>query len=179
MPSDPKNPQIGDLSIDASALASFIIDLPPGGTTGFRRERPGIQEALTEISQQQKSFGSRAGIQDSDLTQLGTLNDRLAAVRHYLAPSRKLTELLEETEAFLDNERHRIISTIANTVDQRAKTPGNEDLASRYAATRAYRSAIAVKAQRTRVRNDKGDKEPQPGPTPKPSVGPSPSPQPS
>lgn len=168
MPSDPKSPQIGDLNIDASALAGFIVDLPPGGTAGFRRERPGIQEALTEIAQQQKAFGLRAGISDSDAAQLATLNERLAAVRRFLGPARKLTELLEETEAFLDNDRHRLLSTFANTVDQRAKTPGNEDLSSRYAATRAYRSAIAVKAQRTRTRNDKDAPDPKEPPPIKP-----------
>ena len=174
MPSDPKNPQIGDLSIDASALASFIVDLPPGGTMGFRRERPGFLEALTEITQQQKTFGARAGVQDSDVSQLTTLTERIAAVRRFLGPSRKLTEVLEETEANLENDRQRVISLIANTVDQRAKTPGNEDLGSRYAATRAYRSAPALKAQRTRLRNERAEdkdshKDPLPAPNPAPA----------
>ena len=47
---------------------------------------------------------------------------------NYKEPLRKLLELVTETEASPDHERHQHISNIASSVEQRAKMPGNEDL---------------------------------------------------
>ena len=150
---DPNNPKPGDLHIDCTSIASLIVDLPPGAMSGMRRERKGIVEAMTELTSQQKTYGARAGISDSEVASLQTLTAQLALVRKYKEPLRKLCELIEETEASIDNERHQRISSAATSVDQRAKLRGNEDLLSLYRATREYRSALAVKAARTRAKN--------------------------
>jgi len=159
---DPKNPKVGDLSIDCTSLADVITDLPPGAKLGLRQEREGIVEVLTELLANQKAHGARAGITDADSQRITTLSDRLAEVRKYKEPVRKLLELLEETEAKLDHERHQHISNIAVSVEQRAKMRGNEDLLSLYRATRQYRSAPALKAARTRAKKDAPAGPPEP-----------------
>lgn len=160
---DPKNPVAGDLHIDCTPIAALIVDLPPGAMVGMRHERDGMVEVLTELSGQQKSDGARAGIADSEVERLKTLTEQLAQVRKYQVPVRKLLELLEETEASLDNERHQHISNIAASIDQRAKLRGNGDLLGLYKATRQYRSAPAVKGARTRAKN--GEAAPPATPT--------------
>lgn len=163
MPADPKNPKVGDLSIDATALAGLLVDLPPGAMSRMRQEREGFREVLSEVTANQKTYGARAGILDSDVQALQTLTDRIAEIERFLPAAEKLVELLTETQAKLDDDRHKIISTLANTVDQRATLPGNGDLPSLYRAAREYRSAPAVKGARTRARNDaKDDNKPAP-----------------
>lgn len=168
MPKDPKNPSVGDLSIDCSNLADFIVDLPPGAMAGLRQEREGMVEVLTEVANNQKSHGARAGIGTDEAAALTELTAKIAEVRKYLGPARKLVELLEETEAKLDHDRHQHISNMAVSVEQRAKMVGNGDLLALYRATRSYRSAPGLKAARTRAKNS--ENQPQP-------LAPSPAPQ--
>lgn len=161
MPADPKNPKAGDLSIDATALSSFLVDLPPGAMARTRQEREGFREVLTEVAANQKTYGARAGIPDGDIQALQALTDRIADIERFLPAAEKLVELLTESKVKFDDDRHKIVSTIANTVDQRATLPGNGDLPALYRATREYRSAPAVRGARTRARNDAkdGDKD--------------------
>ena len=67
MSKDPRNPDVGDLVIDASNLSPVIIDLPPGGRIGLRAGQPGCREALAEIRSNQAQYGVTAGIRDEDV----------------------------------------------------------------------------------------------------------------
>ena len=160
MAKDPKNPVAGDLQIDCTPIASLLTDLPPGAMTGMRREREGLDTVLTEVASQQKANGARAGILDSDVQSLRSLTDQIAQIRKYKEPARKLLELIIESEAALDHQRHQQISNIATSVDQRSKMVGNEDLRSLYRATREYRSATGKKAARTRQKSKPADPTP-------------------
>lgn len=164
MAKDPKNPVSGDLAIDCTPLADLIIDLPPGAMTGMRREREGLDALLAEVAANQKADGARAGILDTDAQVLAKLTEKVLLVRKYKEPLRKLLELVVETEAALDHERHQHISNIAASVEQRAKMPGNEDLRSLYRATRAYRSAVGKKAAKTRSKTRPAEPAPAPAP---------------
>ncbi len=150
MAKDPKNPVPGDLQIDCTPLEGLLHDLPPGAMTGMRREREGFDTVLSELGAQQKASGARAGIPDGDVQLLLKLTEQIKLVQKYKEPVRKLLELVTETEAALDHQRHQLISNMAASVEQRAKMPGNEDLRSLYRATREYRSALAKKAVKTR-----------------------------
>ncbi len=168
MAKDPKNPVAGDLTIDCTPISDLIIDLPKGAMTGMRREREGLDALLTEVSANQKADGARAGILDSDAQALAKLTEKVLLVRKYKEPLRKLLELVTETEASLDHQRHQHISNIASSVEQRAKMPGNEDLRSLYRATRQYRSAVGKKAAKTRSKVRPVEPAPAPSPTPAP-----------
>lgn len=167
MPKDPKNPSVGDLNIDCTGLAGILVDLPPGAMLGLRQEREGMTEVLTEVANNQKTHGARAGIADAEAAALAERTAQIHEVRKYLGPVRKLLELLEETEAALDHDRHQHISNMAVSVEQRAKMVGNGDLLALYRATRGYRSAPGLKAARTRAKNSENQ---PPSPTPPPVV---------
>ena len=162
MTKDPKNPVPGDLSIDCTPLADLVVDLPPGAMSGMRKEHAGIDALLTEVAANHKTYGARAGIRDEDTQMLAKLTEQIQGTRKYKEPLRKLLEIVTETEAALDNERHQRISSIATSVEQRAKIPGNEDLMSLYRATREYRSAVGKKAAHTRTKQQKNDHDPKP-----------------
>ena len=69
----------------------------------------------------------------------------------------KFLEVMQETRAVLEDKRQRIIYNVASSVDRREKeTPG---LQAKYEKTRAYRSAIAKKAVKTRLKNAEAEAE--------------------
>lgn len=155
MPGNPQSPAIGDLHIDASTLAPCIIDLPPGKMQGLRIEKEGLAEVVAEINANQAAWGDQAGVTQGDHAELTTIVDNIAMIDSFLGPTRKLVEVLEETRAFLVDQRERLIHAFARSVDGRTRTKGGADLVARYEKTRAYRSLTAVKAAKTREKKAK------------------------
>jgi len=160
MPSNPKNPSNpqaplpGDLTIDVSALADVIVDLPEGETRGMLFEHEGYAEVEAEILANQAEWAEKAGITATDFAEFQSANDVITKLRSYLPAARKLVELLEETYAKYDDKRQRFIYDLASTVERRAKARDDGGtLLAKYQRTRVYRSAIAMKAAKTRRRN--------------------------
>lgn len=153
MSSDPKRPDVGDLSIDASDVGPIVVDLPPGGMLGLRSSQPGFPEALAELLSNQPILGVQAGVRDEDIVDIQATVANRERIRSLLPAATKLVELLTETDAVLDDRLQRQVHNIAVVVERRAKMQRNDELLARYAKTRAYRSAIGNKAARTRQRN--------------------------
>jgi len=153
MPGNPQNPAVGDLHIDASVLAPHIVDLPPGDMQGLRIEKEGLATVIAEINANQAACGDKAGITQGDFSDFTTAHDAITKIDSFLAPARKLVELLEETRASLVDQRERLIHAFAKSVDGRAKTKGGAELLAKYEKTRAYRSLTADKAVKTREKN--------------------------
>ena len=78
-----------------------------------------------------------------------------------------MVELIEETRAVLDDSVQRRIAMIASLIENRAKMMRTDELIAKYARTREYRSATALKGVRTRLRNqtdsELGDQPAEPG----------------
>jgi hypothetical protein len=147
-----ESPEPGKWSVDASPVAGFARYRRQGEPPVRRREQVGLDDVFKEIFDNQLILGTRAGVTAEDIAALQLSNDQIATVRGYLRTARKLVEILEYTEADVDDTRHKRIHTIANSVDRRSQVRGNEDLILHYRKTREYRSATAVKAARTRRR---------------------------
>src|SRR5262245_37550529 len=146
MADEQKPVDIGTLLIDATPFADFIVDLPPGARQGLRCEQDGYGEAVAEVVSNQPVWGDQAGITTGDFTQLTLANERIAKIDALLPAARKMVEVLEETRALLDDQRQRQMSAIATAVEGRAKVQRKPELLAKYEKTRAYRSAIAIKA---------------------------------
>jgi hypothetical protein len=171
MSEEPKKPVRGSLRVDATPVERHAVDLAVGDLKGFRREKSGFVDAADEIRSNQKNFGARAGVMQADVDRLDQLTAQIEETRSYLGPARKMVEILEETEANHDEERHAIMSTIAATVERRATLPGNEDLLARYEKVRNYRSASAIKAVKTRRKRAAAGKTPPDQGKPAPDQG--------
>jgi len=142
-------PPIGSLAIDASALKGFLVDLPEGETQGMRREQDGIDVVVQEITSNQNEWGGAAGVTADEVSRVVTATERLAQLRAYRPAVAKLLEMIDETEAQLEDTRDTVLRSIAESVDAKAKTAG-PGLLAKYEQTRAYRSAVGRKAARTR-----------------------------
>jgi hypothetical protein len=161
MANDPKQPVWGELSVDAIALKDDLIDLPPGSLQRLRTEQPNFMTTLAEILGNQETYGPRAGITPLVFGDLQLANQRIADIDARLPAARKLVEVLEESRAVRVDQRQRLVSAIAKTVELQAKARDDEELLARYSHTRAYRSAIGKKAARTRRRNEKREDAPE------------------
>lgn len=157
--SDPKNPLPGELSIDASDLAPFIVDLPPGGMRGLRPEQDNLNEVRKEIVANQPKYGDTAGITNSVFTQFQTVDQQIEQIDKFLQPAEKLVEVLIESRARLVDQRERLVAGMAESAERQAKTSGNDELLARYATTREYRSQTAMKAAKTRKKNEEAAKQ--------------------
>jgi hypothetical protein len=144
---------INDLMVDARHLAPRVRDLPPGARLGMRSEQPGFLAVLKEIIDNQSLYGEQAGITAKNFQDLQDALVRVDEVDAVLPSTRKMLELLEETRAYDVDLIQRMVSSIASSVDGRAKAYKDDELVARYEKTRAYRSAAGVKAARTRLRN--------------------------
>src|SRR5438445_452980 len=131
MAGNPKQPQIGELSIDASALSPFLVDLPAGALQGMRTEQDGFDDVVKEIVANQADWGDVAGVTQADLDQLLGANTKIDQIDVFLPAARKLVEMLEESRGKQDDLRQRQVGAIAKSAESRAKT-GNPDLLAKY-----------------------------------------------
>lgn len=148
---DPKNPNVGDCVFDGSEFASYLIDVPPGGLQGMRTAQEGCPEVCKEILANQAEWGVKAGILAEDVSSLEDINAKLARLDQFVQPVRKFLELIIETRYALDDRKQKLIYTIAQAVERRGKE--RPELLAKYQRTRAYRSASAKKAVKTRFKN--------------------------
>lgn len=160
MAGEPKNPEPGDLAIDGGEFASKLRDVAPGDTRGLVAEHEGLDDVTREIVSEQLKSGSDAGIVDADVVRLQQINALIVRIDQFLGPVLWFLNKLRSTRLLLDDERNRLIYSIAETIDRRLKQ--RPELAARYEKTRAYRSALAVKGLLTRRRNATEKPAPKP-----------------
>lgn len=143
----------GTLLIDCTPLAGVLKDLPPRGMVGMRSEQPGYRDVVVEITSNQSTVGIKAGVLQEDVDAIVEADRQIEQIDAYLPALRKLVQMLVETRAVLDDERHKRISAIVKTIDVRTQIKGSDELLAKYEKTRKYRSAIAMKGVQTRRKN--------------------------
>lgn len=172
MPGPSNTPVFGRFVFDGSEFDDYAKDLPPGGCLGMLTAREGFLEVCEEMLAAHAEWGAKAGIANQEISDLQTVNTRIARIDIFLPAFIKAAEILTETRYALDDQRQRIVFDAAQSIDRRVKR--HPELLARYERTRAYRSAIAKKALRTRARNAEappaGENKPQKPPTPTPAT---------
>lgn len=158
MANDPKQPLMFELSVDATDL-TFLVDIEPGARLGLRSAQPGFDQVVKEIKANQIVKNGASVIPDATYQELMLAEERIALIDAKLPAAHKLFEMMEETRALLDDQRQRVVSAIASMAEAQAKAFGDSGILARYAKTRAYRSAAALKAARTRRRNQEEELE--------------------
>jgi hypothetical protein len=135
----------------------------------MRTAQDGCDQVCKEILANHAEWGTKAGITAEDAAELEDINAKLARLDQFVQPVRKFLELLVETRYVLDDRKQKLIYTIAQAVERRGKE--KPELLAKYQHTRAYRSAIAKKAVKTRHKNAEGASASEQG---TPDEGPSP-----
>lgn len=141
--------KVGDLQVDLSAMASFLVDVET--TRGLQSEKEGLAETQAELYGNQKEFGAAAKISDAEIQELQTFDAQIQQIDEALPIVEKLLEMLTESRAVLDDKREKQLHSIAELVDTTSKK--NPDLLARYQRIRRYRSATALKGVKTREKN--------------------------
>jgi hypothetical protein len=140
----------GPAKVDATPVATLLIDLPPGAKKGLRTSGPGIDGVIAELAASVPTAGAAAGI-STVLYQAfvtGTTNiEQLTAIWQV---SSKLTEVVGETLAVLQDTREQQLSQLADAIQSTAKRTKNAGVTAPFQQTLAYKAQIAQKGVKTR-----------------------------
>jgi len=162
MPIDPNNPLLNDPGIDCTPIAQHLVIVPPDILRGLLPALQGFDEVCKEVVDNQTTWGDEAGITSSDFAAFEQCGEIIDKANMYLPVARMIVQKLEATRAIAEDKRQRIARAIAEGVERRAKTSTKRDaLLAQYQKTRAYRSAVGIKAYKTRLRNQKLAEEQQ------------------
>ena len=153
MAGDPKNPVIGEYTIDASEIEPFAVDIL--SAQGLRTEHEGVDTVIWEVSGSPPDVSEMAGISPADVKDLLMHTQRMKQCDKFIQALQRLVKRISGTRAVESNARELLINSLAEGVERRAKLRGNDALLAQYGNLRKYRSAAAVKAAKTRRRNQK------------------------
>ena len=155
----PAAPPDAIFAIDLTPLKAFLVDLPPGATRGMRTEKEGWEEAEHEIVNNQPTYGDRAGITITDFNRFVALNDQYDQIKPQIPLLEKAEEILLESLAHIDNQRHKLVTQFADAAEAHASAEGGDPtLLTAYEKTIAYRAVTAGKAVKTRRKNAEAKK---------------------
>jgi hypothetical protein len=162
---DSVTPYNGPLVVDVTALKDDIVDLPPRAMVGLKREKLHFNAALNELVQAKAGALDKIGIANTSVDRIEARTSKLAAIRTQRDIAAKLVEVLDETEAYLEDAREGDIAVVAKAIQASGKHIDAGVLAS-FEATLSYYSQNAEKAVATRRRNAKAkDQDDDPAPT--------------
>lgn len=145
----------GPVQVDLSALAGFLVDLPPGATQRLRREREGIQGVTDELASAMPKHGSAAGITTELYGRFTACNEDLAKLRAARVVVDKLAEVLRESEVHKEDTREGLLSMMCKAVKSAAQHD-NPAIVAPFERTLKYNAQTAEKAVRTRRKNAEG-----------------------
>lgn len=140
--------------LDVRHLAPNLTDTEAGNRQGLRVEQPGFSDVVRELFANHERYGERAGITQRDLDLLRAAIGRRDEIDKYLYKANRIAERLSETRAVVDDEIQRMAFGLAQMIEGRARAFGDTEILGLYERVRAYRSAVGLKAAKTRRRNE-------------------------
>ncbi len=146
-------PYTGPLSFDLTAIATILIDQPPGALRGMRRDQPGIDDVIHELAGAVKNNGTEAGVAAHAYQRFLDSTEKLTKLRLNSAALLKMAEVLAETETTYENEREQALSQIVDAVKSTAKRSRNQAILAPFEKSIRYKQQAADKAVKTRTRN--------------------------
>jgi len=145
-------PYTGALAFDLKHLDGVLVDLVPGAMRGLRREKDGVQTVIGEIQPGIPAHAATLGVAPDIHQRVITLTDQLEKIRQARVLVDKLAEILEETEAYLEDEREGEIALVVNAVRSAARRKAPSVLAA-FEETIRYHGQIAARGVKTRRKN--------------------------
>ncbi len=152
--SDFKNPDKGDLIIDASDVP--VVDLTPEQIRKALKLRNGAEKAIDAILRLTPQQIARAGISADAIAQLGDMQEQHKRVRQLRGPCDKLAELMYETDIDCGHKISLLLGEIASQARRRAARDSNGDeILAPLDDLIAYQYGPATKAAVTREKKAK------------------------
>jgi hypothetical protein len=147
--------------LDLRHLAKYVSDVEVGARQGFRVEQEGFPRVVDEFCANQPNYGERAGISPRDFARFQELLALRKELDGHLYKAKKIYEKVDESLAVTDDQLQRMVYGFAQIIEARAKAFDDPELLALYETVRNYRSAIGVKAAKTRRRNEAELEAPQ------------------
>jgi CheY-like chemotaxis protein len=172
MAGDTATPYVGPLVVDLQDLEGKLIELPPFGKRGLRREKEGFVEVLAELGESIPKHVPGASVFSEVHTRILSATDTLEKVREARAVIDKLSQVLEASEAKIEHDRENDLSVLVDVIKSTAKRKAPAIVAV-FEKTLKYSSQIADKAAKTRRRNAamaQGDGSTRPSPPLEPEI---------
>lgn len=161
MEEEDEKPDRDPYILDVRHMAEYLFDIEAGARQGLRFAQEGFREVIHELRANQASYGERAGISQRDFETLLTELERYDEIEKHMYQARKLAEKLDESHAISDDKLQRMVFGFAHIIEARARAFGYPELLAVYERLRAYRSAVGIKAAKTRRRNEAELENPQ------------------
>jgi hypothetical protein len=145
-------PYKGPTAVDLSPVADTLVAAVPGATRGLRREKDGIQKVLGELQQGLPVHASTLGLAAGGYDRIAELTEKLDKVREVRVLIDKLAGVLEETEAYLEDERESEIALIVSAARATARRKDPTIIAA-FEETIRYHGQVGARAAKTRRKN--------------------------
>jgi hypothetical protein len=142
----------GPTTIDLTAIALLLVDLAPGAMRGLRSEQPGVEDVMAELEKSVPAIGAKAGISLEVFAHLVETRGTILKIREARQLVDKIAEVLEESEAYHEDQQEIDISMIAGSARTAARRR-DESILAAFEKTLAYNAQIAKKALKTRRKN--------------------------
>lgn len=163
-------PYTGPQTIDLTAIAAALVDLPPGAMQGLRREQEGKADVVLELQTNVPALGDKAAISPSVYAEFEQSHQRLLLIRAAKQIVDKAAEVLTESEIYYEDKCEGALSMIAGAVRTSARLLKNDAIMASFEQTLAYNSRAALKAAKTRKKKtaakQKADSPDAPEPKP-------------
>jgi hypothetical protein len=122
----PNPPPDNIFAIDLTPRKPFLVDLPPGAMRGMRQEQEGWVDVHAEIVTNQPTYGDAAGITATDFAKFTALHTQHGQIAAALPVVEKAHEVLEESQAYVDDSRHKLITQFADAALAHARGEGGD-----------------------------------------------------
>ncbi len=146
-------PYTGPVKVDATAVASLLVDLPKGGKKGLRTAGPGLDQVINELATSVPASGAAAGISTAIYQAFLVSNTRIDQLAPLEQAASKLAEVLSETLALLQDTREQQLGQMADFVRSTAKRTRNDGIKAPFQKMLAYKGQAAEKGVLTREKN--------------------------
>ena len=143
----------GPLAVDYETLRGTVKGVVTGGMRGIRREKEGIAKVLGEFTSCTPALAEALGIGSDLVARVAMQTATLTEVRAARVILDKLSEVFEDTEACLEDEREGAIGLVVDSV-RRASRQQPTALVS-FEATVRYHGQLGVRAFKTRMKRKK------------------------
>lgn len=151
--SNPKNPEPGDLVIDASDID--VVDITPDQIMKLLKLHDGAEKAMDNLLRLKPLEISRAGVSDAEVARARVLIAEYRRIETLLPAVAKLLELLHETRLDRGHKISLLIAEIATQARRRGeRDPQGAEILGPLEDLLTYQYGPAIKAAATRGRKN-------------------------
>jgi hypothetical protein len=140
----------GPVKVDASTLASLLMDLVPGGMRGLRKSHTGIDDVVTELAAAVPAYGAAAGISQTTYQSFSAHTTAISQLQTIGAPILKLAEVITETIALHEDGQDQDLGQLVDAIRSTMRRKKSDSVGAPFQKTLAYRAETAKKGVATK-----------------------------